>query len=128
MPSTSNSSGGTHPAAQASVASTPALCCGSDQPDLAALPDLDAGILEKVRKLGRFPKECSKPKNEEEKEEQRLAQRIRKNRSDLLSTTREELDALKSPENKMEALMKEVRKFGRWPVQHAPSKDPGREA
>ena len=31
-------------------------------------------------------------------------------------------------ESKVEAVMAELREFGRWPLQHAPSEDPKREA
>ncbi len=39
----------------------------------AALPELDDGISQAMRKLRRYPKEKNKPPNEEEPREQKLA-------------------------------------------------------
>ena len=136
-----SNSNGAHLVAQALPASFRASSSGGEHPAVDALPPLDAGILEQVRKLGHYPRERNNPKNAEEAEERKLAQKIRKKRSALLSTTRDKLKAMQDEEvdkstkigaerqdSKIEAMMAQVRELGTWPRQHAPSKDPKREA
>ena len=59
-----------------------------------AHPALDAGILDDVRNLGRFPKEISNAKTEAEIADRKLVERIRKAKSKLLPGTRKYLGIL----------------------------------
>ena len=61
-----------------------------------ALPALDGRILEKVRKLGRHPRELKATTTEEDEEERKLARLIRDRWEDLRNETKSELSALKN--------------------------------
>ena len=117
----SQSSGGLHPAASKRVEK----------------------LMADVRKFGRWPLRHARSEDPKLESERLLALRVSKMKAEgcLPPAVVEELEALKAEHRRnqetskaeyqktnIEALMAEVREFGRWPEQHAPSSDPKREA
>ena len=76
------------------LGSSGASSSGGAHPAADALPTLDDAILQAVRKLGRLPAEMKKPKSQAEKDEVKLALRIRRHWEKLRSDTISELSAL----------------------------------
>ena len=86
---------------------------GVGQPTANTVPALDASLLEAVRKLGRKPVELKHVKTDAEKDERSLAQRYRRSKGTLLRSTVDEVEALSSCPDMLEAL----RRLGRKPVE-----------
>jgi len=81
-------SGGPHPSAHASSG---ASSSGGPHPSEDVLPALDKCILGAIHELGRYPKELNTTSSEEDKAEQKLAQKIRQRWEALLPETRSRL-------------------------------------
>ena len=60
--------------------------------DITILPELDAAILQQVRDLGRYPHNFYEPKTRDEKDEQNLYKRIKKNEKAFHNDTSIELE------------------------------------
>jgi hypothetical protein len=95
-------------------------------------------VMAELREFGRWPQQLHAPSKDPKREAERLlAQRVAKMEAAacLPLAVAEELETFKlslkaeHQESKVEAVMAELREFGRWPQQlHAPSGDPKREA
>ena len=134
------SSGVTPPAgdkvhsALGALASAATAGSGVTSPAADDLPDKDRELLVSVRALKRYPKRCKNPQTSEPREENALAKRISADWNSLHETTQEELQTMREQDREREeqrnaeALMTEVRAFGRWPREHTTSDDPKCEA
>ena len=97
-------------------------------------------LMADVRDFGRWPLQHARSDDQALERERLLALRISKMKGEgcLPAAALEELMALEAERktsesqglkaSKVESLLAEVREFGRWPLQHEPSKDPKREA
>ena len=72
--------------------------CDDSQTDISILPQLDAGILQRVRDLGHYPGKFNDPKTQEQTDERKLFLHIRNNSEKLHSATHAELEAWKPNE------------------------------
>ncbi len=89
----------------------------------ASLPALDRELLSEVRELHRCPEKRKTCANDAERQEDNLAKRISKKWNAFHPNTRSALDALREGDahDKVARLIRDVREFGRWALERAPS-------
>lgn len=88
--------------------------------DISILPQLDAGILERVRDLGHYPREFNDPKTQDETDERKLFYHIKNHSKKLHSATQAELEAWKPNEacEWREELRSGLQQLEAWKQEH----------